>query len=73
MQDDEKLMKVESAGRREFLRRSAYVAPAILTFQATSAFAKAGSNNVDDDDDRDRDGRRDRGRHRGRDGRRGPG
>jgi len=73
MQDDEKLMKVESAGRREFLRRSAYVAPAILTFQATSAFAKAGSNNVDGDDDDDRDGHRDRDRRRNRKGRRGPG
>jgi hypothetical protein len=43
MNSDEKGMKVENEGRRDFLRKSAYVAPAILTMQAYSAAAKAGS------------------------------
>ena len=30
-------------GRRDFVRKAAYVAPAILTLQAYSAVAKAGS------------------------------
>ena len=30
--------------RREFLRKTAYVAPAIMTLSAVPAFAKSGSN-----------------------------
>lgn len=32
-----------SQTRRQFVRKAAYVAPAILTLQATPAFAKSGS------------------------------
>ena len=54
-------MTVDSDGRRDFLRKSAYVAPAILTLQAYSSMAKAGSVKEDDcepEDDRYRRRRR---------------
>jgi hypothetical protein len=40
----------ESNGRRNFLRKTAYVAPVILTLQAFSAVAKAGSADVFSED-----------------------
>ena len=39
----EEEMTVGNEARRNFLRKSAYAAPAILTMQAYSAAAKAGS------------------------------
>jgi len=42
--------------RREFVKKAAYIAPAILTMSATPAFAKSGSEKPDkhgrDDDER---------------------
>jgi hypothetical protein len=43
MNNQDEVTRVEREGRRDFLRKSAYVAPAILTIQAYSAAAKAGS------------------------------
>ena len=40
------------ASKRDFVKKAAYVAPAILSMQAYSALAKAGSNKHDDDDDK---------------------
>jgi len=37
-----------AASRRAFVKRAAYVAPAILTLKAAPAFAKAGSGKKDD-------------------------
>jgi hypothetical protein len=37
-----------AASRRAFVKRAAYVAPAILTLKAAPAFAKAGSGKSDD-------------------------
>ena len=36
-------MEFDDQKRREFLKKMAYIAPAILSLQATSAFAKNGS------------------------------
>jgi hypothetical protein len=59
-------MNNSSGTRREFVRKAAYVAPAILTFAAAPAFAKSGSEKADwrghDDDHGD-----DRGNDRGDD------
>ena len=33
----------QSASRREFVKRAAYIAPAILTLQAAPSYAKKGS------------------------------
>ena len=52
----------ESTSRREFVRKSAYLAPAILTLQAVSSVAKAGSSKGGDPDDRRRPPRPPRGR-----------
>lgn len=38
-------MKEHNPSRRAFVKKSAYVAPAVLSLQAFSAVAKAGSNN----------------------------
>ena len=38
-------MKSHDSSRRQFVKKAAYVAPAILSLQATSAFAKVGSGN----------------------------
>jgi hypothetical protein len=35
---------VTSESRREFVKKAAYVAPAVLSLQAASAFARNGSN-----------------------------
>ena len=40
-------MKEHDSSRREFVKKAAYVAPAVLTLKATSAFAKCGSANED--------------------------
>jgi hypothetical protein len=40
---DEKPSSPDSNSRREFVRKSAYLAPAILTLSAGSSVAKAGS------------------------------
>lgn len=44
--------------RREFVKKAAYVAPAILTMAASPAFAKSGSEKPDkhgrDDDERNK-------------------
>jgi hypothetical protein len=40
---DEKSFPPSDNSRREFVKRAAYVAPAILTLNAVSATAKAGS------------------------------
>ena len=37
-------MKEHSPSRRAFVKKAAYVAPAVLSLQAFSAVAKAGSN-----------------------------
>jgi len=42
-------MKEIDSSRREFVKKAAYVAPAVLSLKATSAFAKAGSENDDSD------------------------
>ena len=39
----DEMNKDREQGRRDFVRKAAYVAPAILTLQAFSAVAKAGS------------------------------
>ena len=44
-------MKSHDSSRRKFVKSAAYVAPAVLSLKATSAFAKSGSDNVDDDND----------------------
>lgn len=41
--------------KREFLIRSLYTAPAILTLSATPAFAQSGSSHADNDNDSDSD------------------
>ena len=38
-------MKEHDSSRREFVKKAAYVAPAVLSLKATSAFAKSGSEN----------------------------
>jgi hypothetical protein len=43
---DEMPSSPESNSRREFVRKSAYLAPAILTLSAGSSVAKAGSAKV---------------------------
>ena len=40
-------MKEHDSSRREFVKKAAYVAPAVLSLKATSAFAKCGSGNED--------------------------
>jgi len=37
-------MKEHNSSRRAFVKKAAYVAPAVLSLQAFSAVAKAGSN-----------------------------
>ena len=37
-------MKEHNPSRRDFVKKAAYVAPAVLSLQAFSAVAKAGSN-----------------------------
>ncbi len=37
------MKKEHSSSRREFVKKAAYVAPAILTLQAAPAYVKAGS------------------------------
>jgi len=37
-------MKEHNASRRAFVKKAAYVAPAVLSLQAFSAVAKSGSN-----------------------------
>jgi hypothetical protein len=49
----------KSSSRRDFVKKAAYVAPAVLTLTALPAFEAAGST-------RDNDGRRGGGRGRGR-------
>jgi hypothetical protein len=39
-------MSANSKSRRDFLKKTAYVAPVIMTFKATSAFASYGSMRV---------------------------
>lgn len=45
-------MKSHDSSRRKFVKTAAYVAPAILSLKATSAVAKSGSGNSDDNDDK---------------------
>lgn len=40
---DDKATSSANAGRRDFIKRAAYVAPAILTLAVAPAYAKAGS------------------------------
>jgi hypothetical protein len=43
---------VTSESRRQFVKKAAYVAPAVLTLQAASTFARAGSTrprNIEDE------------------------
>ena len=44
------MAKKRDPKRREFLKKTAYAAPAILSLQATSALAKEGSGNEDEKD-----------------------
>ena len=41
-------MKKHNPSRRDFVKKAAYVAPAVLSLQAFSALAKAGSNGHED-------------------------
>jgi len=41
--EESKMKKEHSSSRREFVKKAAYVAPAILTLQAAPAYVKAGS------------------------------
>ncbi len=59
---EKKPKKPASTSRRDFVKKSAYLAPAILTLQAGSAIAKAGSVK-DGDDERKRRHPRDAGHH----------
>jgi len=43
--EENKMNKEHSSSRREFVKKAAYVAPAILTLQAAPAYVKAGSGN----------------------------
>ena len=45
-------MKEHDASRRDFVKKSLYVAPAILTLNAVSAVAKAGSGPVGKEKDK---------------------
>jgi len=56
-------MEDSSNTRREFVKKAAYVAPAILTMVAAPAFAKSGSEKPDKHD-RDDDERRESKHHR---------
>ncbi len=48
-------MEEHDASRREFVKKAAYVAPAILTLQAAPAYAKGGSDKGDGGKDKDKD------------------
>jgi hypothetical protein len=50
-----KAMEEHDASRREFVKKAAYVAPAILTLQAAPAYVKAGSHKGDGGKDKDKD------------------
>ena len=52
MSDD---LKGQETTRREVLRKSVFVAPAILTLAAVPSFASAGSGNYDDKDKKPKD------------------
>ena len=41
--------------RRDFVRKAAYAAPAILTLPAAAAYAKQGSEKADRRDDKDKE------------------
>jgi hypothetical protein len=41
--EDNQMKNEHSSSRREFVKKAAYVAPAILTLQAAPAYVKAGS------------------------------
>jgi hypothetical protein len=41
--DDERRTSRTQAGRREFIKKTAYVAPAVLTLAVVPTYAKAGS------------------------------
>jgi hypothetical protein len=43
MNEPNEIGRTES-GRRTFIKRAAYIAPAVLTLSAVSSFAKAGSD-----------------------------
>jgi hypothetical protein len=43
-----------SNSRREFVKKAAYIAPAILTLQAAPAYAKKGSENGKPEEDKRR-------------------
>ena len=47
--------KHHSASRRQFVKRAAYVAPAILTLKAAPSYAKKGSEKPDKPDKPERD------------------
>lgn len=42
--EENKMKKEHSSSRLEFVKKAAYVAPAILTLQAAPAYVKAGSS-----------------------------
>jgi hypothetical protein len=48
---NEKPSTLDSNSRRNFVKKAAYLAPAILTMQAGSAYAKSGSAKGGDSDD----------------------
>lgn len=50
-------MAVPNQSRRDFVKRGAYVAPAVLTLAATPQFAKAGSGKPGKDDGRPGNGK----------------
>jgi hypothetical protein len=51
-------MKIDhSSSRREFVKKAAYMAPAILTLQAAPAYVKAGSGDNRGGDNRGGDNR----------------
>ncbi len=43
MQKSEDIKELAAAGRRDFIKKAAYVAPAILTLAVAPAYAKGGS------------------------------
>jgi len=46
-------MSKHNPSRRDFVKKAAYVAPAILSLRATSAFAKSGSGTELGNDDKE--------------------
>lgn len=52
-------MPTSAESRREFVKRAAYVAPAILTLAAAPSFAKTGSEKHEREEKRDKPPKKD--------------